>query len=304
MCPRQDSNLRHTVRKGRDGACYAIWLRLSCAKGSQRSRHTTLDDPGSRHKPCHGTAPRHAYAPLVIHDWSIADTSRSTDAAGLQSPRGTKAAATARAQMRRQLHADWAAMVLWKRAMDPDWSPPIPSNSPRVVVSAVAWEILDRARPAPRANSTSGSRAAGCAQRRPGRPGRPPTTPHLLCSWPREQPTAVGQSQGEQQRYEDFLDRDAGRSSTRRSSRGAGSGDRREGPGCPGSRTGARRRPGSRPWGDAVSGLGAALAGRRGGSGGGTALPDATSAEPRTRPSQPPCRVRRGRLVVARPSDP
>jgi hypothetical protein len=62
--------------------------------------------------------------------------------------------------MRRQLHADWAAMVLWKRAMDPDWSPPIPSNSPRVVVSAVAWEILDRARPAPRANSTSGSRAA------------------------------------------------------------------------------------------------------------------------------------------------
>ena len=40
-------------RKSLDSAYYAVYLRLSYARDSQPSRHTTPDDPGSRHKPCH-----------------------------------------------------------------------------------------------------------------------------------------------------------------------------------------------------------------------------------------------------------
>jgi hypothetical protein len=46
-------------RKSFDGAYYAFYQRLSRARGSRRSRHTTPHDSGSRHKPCHGGAPLH-----------------------------------------------------------------------------------------------------------------------------------------------------------------------------------------------------------------------------------------------------
>src|SRR5436190_22456724 len=52
-------------RKRRDGAYYAVYVRLWWARGSQQSRHTPPDDPSSRHKPCHGPHP----ALLDQPDW-------------------------------------------------------------------------------------------------------------------------------------------------------------------------------------------------------------------------------------------
>ncbi len=46
-------------RKSLDDAYYGVYLRLSCTRDPRQSRHTTLGDPGSRHKPCHGCSPAH-----------------------------------------------------------------------------------------------------------------------------------------------------------------------------------------------------------------------------------------------------
>ena len=76
-------------RKSLDSACYAVYLRLSYARGSQPSRHTTPDDPGSRNKPCHAAPPRCTHRPAA-NPLSLGEASADSHEPAVGVPRGTR----------------------------------------------------------------------------------------------------------------------------------------------------------------------------------------------------------------------
>jgi hypothetical protein len=65
QCPSKIRTCATRFRKSLDDAYSAFYQRLSYVRDWQPSRHTTPDDPGSRHKPCHGAHPSRCLVAMV-----------------------------------------------------------------------------------------------------------------------------------------------------------------------------------------------------------------------------------------------